>query len=69
MFSNLGIVREAISDTELKVLSIGEGKEIIVQASKDYVSSIKAELNDEDGETIVVEYDLKTKIVNEDIVD
>ena len=46
MFSNLGIVREAISDTELKVLSIGEGKEIIVQASKDYVSSIKAELND-----------------------
>ena len=28
MFSNLGIVREAISDTELKVLSIGEGKAI-----------------------------------------
>ena len=69
MFSNLGIVREAISDTELKVLSIGEGKEIIVQASKDYVSSIKAEFNDEDGETVVVEYDLKTKIVNENIVD
>lgn len=69
MFSNLGIVREAISDTELKVLSIGEGKEIIVQASKDYVSSIKAELNDEDGEAIVVEYDLKTKVVNENILD
>ena len=69
MFSNLGIVREAISDTELKVLSIGEGKEIIVQASKDYVSSIKAELNDEDGEAIVVEYDLETKVVNEYIVD
>mgnify|MGYP000618551094 FL=1 len=69
MFSNLGIVREAISDTELKVLSIGEGKEIIVQASKDYVSSIKAELNDEDGEAIVVEYDLETKVVNENIVD
>ena len=69
MFSNLGIVREAISDTELKVLSIGEGKEIIVQASKDYVSSIKAELNDEDGEEIVVEYDLETKVVNENIVD
>lgn len=64
MFSNLGIVKEAISDTELKVLSIGEGKEIIVQASKDYVSSIKGELNDEDGGIIVVEYDLKTKIVN-----
>lgn len=64
MFSNLGIVKEAISDTELKVLSIGEGKEIIVQASKDYVSSIKVELNDEDGGIIVVEYDLKTKIVN-----
>jgi len=69
MFSNLGIVREAISDTELKVLSIGEGKEIIVQASKDYVSSIKAELNDEDGEAIVVEYDLETKVVNENILD
>lgn len=69
MFSNLGIVREAISDTELKVLSIGKGKEIIVQASKDYVSSIKAELNDEDGEAIVVEYDLETKVVNENIVD
>ena len=41
----------------------------LVQASKDYVSSIKAELNDEDGETVVVEYDLKTKIVNENIVD
>lgn len=67
MFSNLGIVREIISDTELKVLSIGEGKEIIVQASRDYVSSINAELNDENGETIVVEYDLKTKIVNENI--
>ena len=69
MFSNLVIVREAISDTKLKVLSIGEGKEIIVQASKDYISSIRAELNDEDGETIVVEYDLKTKVVNENIVD
>lgn len=67
MFSNLGIVREVISDTELKVLSIGEGKEIIVQASRDYVSSINAELNDENGETIVVEYDLKTKIVSENI--
>lgn len=69
MFSNLGIVKKVISDTELKVLSIGEGKEIIVQASKEYVASIKAELNDEDGETMVVEYDLETKIVNENIVD
>ena len=67
MFENLGIVKEAISATELKVLSIGEGKEIIVQASKDYISSIKAELNDEEGETILIEYDLKTKIVNENI--
>ena len=67
MFSNLGIVRESISDTELKVLSIGEAKEIIVQASKDYVSSIRAELNDEDGETMIVEYDLETKVVNENI--
>ena len=69
MFSNLGIVREAISDTELKELSIGEGKDIIVEASKDYVSSIKPELNDEDGETVIVEYEFKTKIVNENIVD
>ena len=69
MFSNLGIVREAISDTELLILSIGEGKEIVVKASKDYVSSIRAELNDEDGETIIVEYDLKTKVVNENIED
>jgi len=69
MFSNLGIVREAISDTELLILNIGEGKEIVVQASKDYVSSIRAELNDEDGETIIVEYDLKTKVVNENIED
>ena len=67
MFNNLGIVREAISDTELRILSIGEGKEIIVQASRDYVSSIKAELNDEDGETMIVEYDLETNIVNENI--
>jgi hypothetical protein len=44
MFSNLGIVREAISDTELKVLSISEGKESVEQASEEYVSSIKAEL-------------------------
>ena len=68
MFDDLGIVREAISDTELLILSIGEGKEIIVQASKDYVSSIRAELNDEDGETIIVEYDLETKVINESII-
>lgn len=67
MFENLGIVREVLSDTELKILSIGEGKEIIVKASKDYVSSIKAELNDEDGETMIVEYDLESKIINENI--
>ena len=67
MFDDLGIVREAISDTELLILSIGEGKEIIVQASKDYVSSIKVELNDEAGETMIVEYDLETKVVNENI--
>ena len=69
MFDNLGVVREVISDTELLILSIGEGKEIVVQASKDYVSSLRAELNDEDGETMIVEYDLETKVVNENIVD
>lgn len=67
MFSNLGIVTEKISETELKVLSIKENKEIIVEASKEYVSSIAAELNDEDGETIVIEFNLETKKVNENI--
>lgn len=67
MFDNLGVVREVISDTELLILSIGEGKEIVVQASKDYVSSLRAELNDEDGETMIVEYDIETKVVNENI--
>lgn len=67
MFSNLAIVREAVSDTELKVYNITSHEEVIVSASKDYVSSIKAELNDEDGETMIIEYDLETKAINEDI--
>lgn len=67
MFRNLGIVREVLSDTELKVYNSVEKKEIIVKASKDYVSSIKVELNDEDGEKMIVEYDLETKVVNENI--
>ncbi|MCR1950439.1 hypothetical protein NSA50_05080 [Clostridium sp. DSM 100503] len=67
MFSNLGVVREVISDTELKVYNSVEKKEVIVKASKDYVTSIKLELKDEDHETMIVEYDLKTKIVNENI--
>lgn len=67
MFNNLGIVIGVVSDVELKILSIGENKEIVVKASKDYISSIKAELNDEDGETIIVEYDLESKVVNENI--
>ena len=67
MFSNLGVVTKKISETELKVLSIKENKEIIVEASKEYISSIAAELNDEDGETIVIEFNLETKKVNENI--
>ncbi len=67
MFDNLGIVRDVISDTELLILSIGEIKEIVVQASKEYVSSIRGELNDEDAETIIIEYDLESKVVNENI--
>ena len=67
MFNNLGIVREVISDTELKVYNSVEKKEVIVKASKDYVSSIKVELNDEAGETMILEYDLETKVVNENI--
>lgn len=67
MFRNLGIVKDVISDKELKVFSIGEGKEIIVKASENYVYSIKAELEDKDSETMIVEYDLKTKVVNENL--
>ena len=67
MFSNLGVVREVISDTELKVYNSVEKKEVIVKASKDYVTSIKVELKDEDHEPMIVEHDLKTKIVNENI--
>ena len=67
MFRNLGIVREVVSDTELKVYNSVEKKEVIVKASKDYVSSIKVELADEDGEVMIVEYDLETKFVNENI--
>ncbi len=67
MFSNLGIVREVVSDTELKVYNSIEKKEVIVKASKEYVTSIKLELKDEDHETMIVEYDLKTKVVNENI--
>ncbi|MDU2674205.1 MAG: hypothetical protein E7C50_00305 [Clostridium sp.] len=67
MFSNLGIVREVVSDTELKVYNSVEKKEVIVKASKDYVTSIKLELKDEDNEPMIVEYNLKTKIANENI--
>ena len=67
MFSNLGIVRDVVSDTELKVYNSVEKREVIVKASKDYVTSIKVELKDEDHEPMIVEYDLKTKIVNENI--
>jgi len=67
MFRNLGVVREAVSDTELKVYNIITKEEVIVMASKDYVSSIKAELNSEDSEMMIIEYDLETKVVNEDI--
>lgn len=67
MYYTLGLVEEKISDTELRVYSIFEDKDFIVKASKEYVSSVAAELNDEDGETIMIEFDLETKIVKEDI--
>ncbi|MCR1952905.1 hypothetical protein NSA50_18035 [Clostridium sp. DSM 100503] len=67
MFSNLGIVRDIVSDTELKVYNSLEKKEVIVKASKEYVTSIKLELQDEDVEMMLVEYDLETKVVNENI--
>lgn len=67
MFRNLGVVREAISNTELKISNIITKEEVIVMASEDYVSSIKAELNSEDSEMMIVEYDLETNVVNEEI--
>lgn len=67
MFNNLGIVKEVISNNEVKVLSINGKEEFILKASNEYVSSIKSELNDEEGETIIVEFDLKNKIINENI--
>ena len=67
MFRNLGVVREVISNTELKVSNIITKEEVIVMASEDYVSSIKAELNSEDSEMMIVEYDLETNVVNEEI--
>jgi len=69
LFSNLGIVRDVISDTELKVYNSVEKKEVVVKASKEYVTSIKLELKDEEREVLIVEYDLKTKVVNENITE
>ena len=67
MFNNLGIVKEAISNNELKVLSINGKEEFILKASNEYVSSIKSELNEKKEENIIVEFDLKNKIINENI--
>lgn len=66
-FRNLGIVREVVSDTELKVYNSVEKKEVIVTASEEYVGSIEVELKDEEHDVLIVEYDLETKIVNENI--
>lgn len=67
MFSNLGRVIEVVSKTEIKVYNIASQQEVIVKASKEYVGSIKVELNDEECEIIIIEYDLETKVVNENI--
>lgn len=67
MFNNLGVIKEVISDTELLVRNILSNEDIVVKATKEYVSSIKAQLNYGDDEMMIIEYDLKTKVVNENI--
>lgn len=61
--SNLGVIIEIVSKTEIKVRNIKSKEEVIVTASKEYVESMAVDFKDE--ELIIIEYDLDTKIVNE----
>ncbi|WP_294364905.1 hypothetical protein [uncultured Clostridium sp.] len=61
--SNLGVIIEIVSKTEMKVRNIKSKEEVIVTASKEYVESMAVDFKDE--ELIIIEYDLDTKIVNE----
>ena len=60
---NLGVIIEIVSKTEMKVRNIKSKEEVIVTASKEYVESMEVDFKDE--ELIIIEYDLDTKIVNE----
>ena len=61
--SKLGVIIEIVSKTEMKVRNIKSKEEVIVTASKEYVESMAVDFKDE--ELIIIEYDLDTKIVNE----
>ena len=61
--SNLGVIIEIVSKTEMKVRNIRSREEVVVTASKEYVESMEVDFKDE--ELIIIEYDLDTKIVNE----
>ena len=63
IMSNLGVIIEIVSKTEMKVRNIKSKEEVIVTASKEYVESMAVDFKDE--ELIIIEYDLDTKIVNE----
>ena len=63
MISNLGYVKEIVSKTELKLKNALYKTEVIVTASEEYVTCMEFYLKEE--ELILIEYDLDTKIVNE----
>lgn len=65
MFDNLAMVQKVISESELEVYTLDTKETKVVTASKLYVEDIR-ELLEED-ETIIVYYDKKTNIVNEDM--
>ena len=63
IMGNLGVIIEIVSKTEMKVRNIRSREEVVVTASKEYVESMEVDFKDE--ELIIIEYDLDTKIVNE----
>ena len=65
MFDNLAMVQKVISESELEVYTLDTKETKVVTASKLYVEDIKDLL--EEDETIIVYYDKKTNIVNEDM--
>lgn len=65
MFDDLAMVKKVISESELEVYTLDTKETKVVTASKLYVEDIKDLL--EEDETIIVYYDKKTNIVNEDM--